>query len=79
MADSQSVCLGSLPSLSTSDRILLQEFGSGICCPVLVGTLYDERPGLSFVSHSLFICLCVYLYLRFCLLHIYHIYNIKYI
>jgi hypothetical protein len=38
-ADSQSVSLGVEPTLWTFDHILLslQEFGSGICCPVSVG------------------------------------------
>jgi hypothetical protein len=40
----------------------------------LWGVLSDERPGLSFVSHSLIICLCVHLLLTFCVSHIYHIY-----
>jgi hypothetical protein len=33
----------------------------------------DDRPGLSFVSHSLVICLYVHLQFAFCLSHIYHI------
>jgi hypothetical protein len=40
----------------------------------LCGSLSDERPGLSFVSHSLVICLCVHLLFTFCLSHIYYIY-----
>jgi hypothetical protein len=48
----QSVCLGVEPTLWTFGQILLpfQEFGSGICCPISVGPLSDERPGLSFVN-----------------------------
>jgi hypothetical protein len=42
-------------------------FGSGICCLVSGGggALSDERPGLSFVSHSLVIWLCVHLLFTF--------------
>jgi hypothetical protein len=39
----------------------------------LWGALSDERLGLSFVSHSLVICLCAYLPYTFCLSHIYQI------
>jgi hypothetical protein len=46
----------------------------------LWGALSDERSGLSFVSHSLVICLCVHLLLTFlCFAHIYlYLYNYMY-
>jgi hypothetical protein len=66
MASIQSVCLGVEPTLWTFDQILLsfQEF---LKCVVLSlwGALSDERAGLSFVSHSLVICLYVHLLLTF--------------
>jgi hypothetical protein len=37
----------------------------------LWGALSDERPGVSFVSHSLVICLCVHLLFTFCLSQLY--------
>jgi hypothetical protein len=48
---SQSACLGIEPTLWTFEQIMLpfQVFGSGICCPVSVGALSDERTALSFV------------------------------
>jgi hypothetical protein len=46
----------------------------------LWGALSDERSGLSFVSHSLVICLCIHSLLTFlCFTHIYHIYIYIYI
>jgi hypothetical protein len=42
----------------------------------LWGALSDERPCLSYVSHSLIIYLCVHLLFTFCLPHIYHIYTL---
>jgi hypothetical protein len=45
----------------------------------LWGTLSDERPGLSFVSHSLVICLCVHLPFTVCHSHLYNIYMYIYI
>jgi hypothetical protein len=45
----------------------------------LWGALSDDRPGLSFVSHNLVICLRVYLLFNFCFSHIYHIYIYIYI
>jgi hypothetical protein len=71
---SRSVCLGVEPTLWTFDQILLpfQESGSGIFVLSLWGALSDERPGLSFVNHSLVI-VCVYIYnLHFCLSHLPH-------
>jgi hypothetical protein len=69
MADSQSVCLGVEPTLWMFGQVLLpfQVFGSEICCLVLSlwGALSHERPGLSFVSHSVVICLCVHLLFTF--------------
>jgi hypothetical protein len=37
---SESVCLGVEPTLRTFDQILLpfQKFGSGVCCPLSVGS-----------------------------------------
>jgi hypothetical protein len=68
LAVSQSVCLGVEPTLWTFGQILLpfQELASGICCPLSAGgALSEERPCLSFVSHSQVICLCVHLLFTF--------------
>jgi hypothetical protein len=47
----------------------------GLKCVVLSlwSALSDERPGLSFVSHIVNICLCVHLLFTFCLSQLYHI------
>jgi hypothetical protein len=42
-----------------------KSFGLEFVLLSLWGALSDERPGLSFVSHSLVICLCVHLLLTF--------------
>jgi hypothetical protein len=71
-ADSQSVSLGVEPTLWTFDQILLPFQVLGLKCLVLSclvlslwGALSDKRPGLSFVSHSLVIYLCVHLLFTF--------------
>jgi hypothetical protein len=44
---------------------------------VSVGVLSDERLGLSFVSHSLVICLCAHLLLTFlCFTHLPYLYAV---
>jgi hypothetical protein len=56
---SRTVCLGVGPPLWTFNQILLLFTFSGLKCIVLSlwGALSDERPSLSFVSHSLVIFL----------------------
>jgi hypothetical protein len=57
-----------------------QLFGSGICCPVSVGSPLWREAGSVFVSHSLVICLCINLIFTFLsfthLLYIYMHYTI---
>jgi hypothetical protein len=79
---SQSVCLGVEPTLWTSTRycFLFKCLGLKFVVLSLWGALSDERPGLSCVSHSLVICLCVHLLFTFLsfahLLYIYIYYTI---
>jgi hypothetical protein len=63
MADSQSVCLGVEPYCGRLTRycFLFKSVGLEFVVLSLRGALFDERLGLSFVSHSLVICLCVHL------------------
>jgi hypothetical protein len=82
---SQSICLGVEPTLWTFDQILLlfKCFGLKFVVLSLWGALSDDRPGLSFVIHSLVICLCVNLlftflsfkYLPYTLYNTYNIYK----
>jgi hypothetical protein len=60
---SQSVCLGTEPTLWTFDQILLpfREFGSGICCPVSVGRpLWREAGSVLCKSHSSQLSVCTF-------------------
>jgi hypothetical protein len=72
---SQSVCLDVEPTCGRLTRycFLFKSLGLEFVVPSLWGALSDERRGLSFVSHSLVICLCVHLLLIF-LFHTFTIY-----
>jgi hypothetical protein len=70
MADSQSVSQYVLVSSPLCGRLtrycfLFKSLGMEFGVLSLWGALSDERPDLSFVSHSLVICLCVHLLFTF--------------
>jgi hypothetical protein len=83
MADSQYALVSSpLCGRLTKCCFLFKSFGLECVVLSLWGALSDERPGLSFVSHSLVICLCVHLlytFLSFTQLPYTYIYTIQYI
>jgi hypothetical protein len=65
-ADSQYILVSStLCGRSTRYCFLFKCLGLKCVVLSLWGALSDERPGLSFVSHSLVICLCVHLLFTF--------------
>jgi hypothetical protein len=75
---SQSVCLGVVPTFGRLTRycFLFKTLGLKFVVMSLWGALSDERPGLSVVSHSLVICLCVHLLFTFLsFTHLPYIYN----
>jgi hypothetical protein len=68
--DSQSVSQSVLVSSPLCGRLtrycfIFKSLGLQFVVLSLWGALSDERPGLSFVSHSLVICLCVHLLFTF--------------
>jgi hypothetical protein len=64
MADSQYVLVSSpLGGRLTSYCFFFKSLGMEFVVLSLWGALSNDRPGLSFVSHNLVICLCVHLLL----------------